>query len=365
MISLSELQNNSSVSEAESLARFGFRKEKISSYDNFRLQMESHALHVVEDQPVSNAYSYFIDKGEIYIDKKRETKLVVDPKERGGFSLFGTKEAIKNSLLNPGQIVFLYSPPGIVAFEKGTDYDEVKPYPDGQLYLLVGKNDDQVDAMAISVSKEQERQVLSTFFGKKNMVHGGFDDEVQKIKYYLTTPIVMDFDIDGLLTYLEGISNFSVYKNVHHEEFFLSDILLNIKKGWMKEIEPKIKIDYNRLFKMAKKGKVQEAYFYQLINYYPIYGKNGKMPLGGGCGGNDSENEFDTSLDFMKVDPLSTNYRLKTPSIEDIMKKKDEKDSDEYGSLKFNCPVCNREHVRPRHVLLEKCPIKGKEIPKC
>lgn len=376
MISLRELHHHAFAGEAESLAKFGFNPtEKISSLKNFSLQMESHALHVIEDRPVSNANSYFIDKGEIYTDKERTTKLSIDPEERGGLSLFGTKEAIKNSLLHPGQIIFLYSPPGQVAFEKGTKYDKVKPYPDGQLYLLVGKSDNQVDAMAISISREQERQVLSTFFGKKNMVHGGFDDEVQKIKYYLTTPTVTDFDIDSLLAYLEGVTylnDFPVYKNVHDEQFFLSDILYDLRRGWMKEIRPKIKIDYKLAFEMTQNGDVRKAYLDQIKNYFPIYSKNGKMALGGGCGGNDSENEFDRSKDFMKADPLSTNYRLKTPSVEDIMKKNKEDDTDEHGSLKFSpCPVCNGEHTRPRHVLLEFCPDKKSEsgepipIPKC
>lgn len=371
MISLSELQNNSFIGDTESLAKFGanFRpREKISSLKDFSQQIESHALHVIEDRPVSNAYSYFIDKGEIYIDEQKKTKLMVDPEERGGLSLYGTQEAIKNSLLHLGQVVFLYSPPGQVAFERGTKYDKVKPYPDGQLYLLVGKNDDQVDAMAISVSKEQERQVLSTFFGKKNMNYGGFDNEVEKIKYFLTTPTVTNFDIDDLLTYLEGISylnDFPVYKNVHDEEFLLSDVLYDLRRGWLKEIRPKIKMDYQQSFEMIQEGNVRKAYLNQLQNYFSIYGKNGKMPLGGGCGGNNTENELDPFKDFMKTNPLSTNYRLSTPSIQDILKKKDDKDSDEYGSLKFDCPVCNGEHTRPRHTLLKKCPVKGKEIPKC
>lgn len=362
MISLKELQLHAHAGEAESLARFGFNpKERVSSLKDFSLQMESHALHVIEDRPVSNANSYFIDRGKIFIDEQRKSKLVVDPEERGGLSLYGTQEAIKNSLLHPGQIIFLYSPPGQVAFERGTKYDEVKPYPDGQLYLLVGKNDNQVDAMAISVSKEQERQVLSTFFGKKNMKYGGFDDEVQKIKYFLTTPTVTGFDIDGLLLYLEGVSylnDFPVYKNVHDEEFFLSDIVNDLKRGWMKKIRPKIKIDYQMAFEMTKNDGVAKAYLDQIKKYFPIYAKNGKMALGGGCGGNDGENE--------KTDPLSTNYRLSTPSIKDIMKKNSD-DSDEYGSLKFSCPVCSGEHTRPPHELLVFCPIKidkdGKKIP--
>ena len=375
MISIRELNHHTFAGEAESLAKFGFNPtEKISSLQNFSRQMESHALHVIEDRPVSNANSYFIDRGEIYIDENRKEKLFVDPEERGGLSLFGTKEAIKNSLLHSGQIVFLYSPPGQVAFERGTKYDKVKPYPDGQLYLLVGKNDNQVDAMAISVSKEQERQVLSTFFGKKNMNFGGFDNEVQKIKYFLTTPTVTDFNIDSLLTYLEGVSylnDFPVYKNVHDEKFLLSDILYDLRRGWMKEIRPKIEIDYQQTFEMTKNEGVGKAYLDQIKNYFPIYAKDGKMSLGGSCGGNEGENEFDRSKDFMKVDALSSNYRLSTPTIKDIMKKNGD-DSDEYGSLKFSpCPVCNGEHTRPPHVLLEFCPDKKSKngepipIPKC
>lgn len=374
MISLKELHLHAHAGEAESLARFGFNPtERVSSLKNFSLQMESHALHVIEDRPVSNANSYFINKGKIYTDEQKKTKLAVDPEERGGLSLYGTQEAIKNSLLYPGQVVFLYSPPGQVAFERGTKYDKVKPYPDGQLYLLVGKNEDQVDAMAISVSKEQERQVLSTFFGKKNMVHGGFDDEVQKIKYYLTTPIVTGFDIDGLLSYLEGVTylnDFPVYKNVHSEEFFLSEIIHDLKRGWMKQIRPKVKIDYQLAFEMTKKDGVGKAYLDQIKEYFPIYAQNGKMALGGGCGGNDGENDNNPMKEFMHTDPLSTNYRLTTPTVKDIMKKNNS-DSDEYGSLKFPCPVCNGEHTRPRHVLLEFCPVKTTEngekipIPKC
>lgn len=348
MISLKEFSIHAHAGEAESLAKFGFNPtEKVSSFEDFSRQMESHALHVIEDRPVSNAYSHFIDK-----------ELFVDPEERGGLSLSGTKEAINKALLHPGQVVFLYSPPGQVAFERGTKYDKVSPYPDGQLYLLIGQNKNQVEALAISVSKEQERQVLQTFLGKENTQYKAFNNEIEKIKYFLTNPTVTNFDIDSLLTYLEGVSylnDFSVYKNVHDEEFFLSDILNDLRRGWMKEIKPKIKIDYKESFDMIRNGNVSNAYLDQMKNYFPIYAKNGKMPLGGGCGGNNAGD---------KDNPLSTNYRLSTPSIKDIMKKND-KDSDEYGSLKFNCPVCNGEHTRPRHKLLTNCPTKEMPIPKC
>lgn len=370
MVLLKELQQANFASEKESLARYGFNsQEQVSSLKDFSHQMESHALHVIEDRPVSNAYSYFIDNEEIYIDKEKRIKLFVDPQERDGFSLLGAEDAVKKALFYPGQIVFLYSPPGPVVFKSGTRYDNMKPYPDGQLYLLVGTDNNRVDALAISVSKEEEEKTLSTFLGSENN-KAGFDDGIEKIKYFLTHPIITNWNIDNFLVYLEGISyldDFSVYKNVHKEEFKLSDVLFDLRRGWIKEIKPKITVNYQQLFNMVQGSNARGAYLNQLENYFSIYGKNGKMPLGGGCGGNDVDtNEFDPLKRIKELNPLSTNYRLSTLSIRDILKKKDEdNDSDEYGSLKFDCPVCNGEHIRPRHKLLETCPAKGKEIPRC
>ena len=364
-------KENCFIGAPESLARYGVNPdEKISSLKTFSKQIESYALHVIEDRPISNVYSYFVDNEKIYIDEKRETSLFVDPQERSGLALSGAKDAIKKARSNPGQIIFWYSPPGLVVFESGTKYDKVKPYPNGQLYLLVGKNDRQIDAMAISVSMAQEKKVLSTFLGEKDISYGGFDDEIMKIKYFLTNPVITNWNVDNFLNYLEGISyleNFLIYKNVHNEEFLLSDILYDLRQGWMNKIKPKIKIDYRQLFNIAQRGDLRSAYTNQLQNptYLSLYSRNGKIPLGGGCGGDgESQSDFDPLSGF-KVEPLSTKFRLSTPSVEDIMKKKNNETTDEYGSLKFQCPVCNGEHTRPRHKLIEKCPAKGKAIPKC
>jgi len=330
------------VGEAESLAKFGFNpQEKISSLSDLSQKMESHALHVIEDRPVSNAYSYFVDRDEIYLDKKRGTKLFIDSQERNGFALLGINEAVKKATVNQGHIIFLYSPPGPVVFRSGTRYDKMKPYPAGQLYLLVGTDNNRVDTLAISVSKEEEEKTLSTFLGSENS-RVGFDDEIEKIKYFLTHPIITNWNIDDFLVYLEGISylnDFSVYKNVHKEEFKLSDVLYDLRRGWVGEIKPKIKTDYQQLFNMVQGGSVRGAYLNQLQNYFPIYGKNGKMPLGGGCGGDDvNENDLDP-LASIRIDPLSTNYRLRTPSIKDILNGKD--NEDRYKD--YHCPKCNTE----------------------
>jgi hypothetical protein len=354
--------------EAATLAKFGFNpEEKVPSLNIFSKQMESYALHIIEDRPISNLYSYFVDKDQIYIDKNKETKLFIDPQERNGLAYSGVQKAVKKALAFPGKIVFLYSPPGPVALESGTRYDQVKPYRDGQLYVLVGQEKDRVDSIAIGVSKDQEQKTLPVFLGDQ-YIRPGFDDEFGKIKYYLTHPIPTNWNIDDLVTHLDEVSrfeNFSVYKNVHDQEFFLSDIISDLRQGWLGKIKPKLKMDYQNLFAVAQKtGDTKNAFVTQLQNYFPIYSKDGKMRLGGGCGGDGvSKDELDP-LAGIRTNPLSTNYRLSTPSIEEIMKGKD-KDSDEYGSLKFQCPVCSGEHIRSRHQLLEMCPVKRKEIPKC
>ena len=108
----------------------------------------------------------------------------------------------------------------------------------------------------------------------------------------------------------------------------------------MREIKPRMKIDYQQSFEMVEEGNVGKAYLNQLQNYFPIYSKNGKMPLGGGCGGNDADtNEFDPLKEFKQTNLLSTNYRLSTPSIKDILKGKDSEDRHE----NYHCPKCNTE----------------------
>jgi len=100
--------------EAKSLATFGFNpNERITSIDTFQKQLESYALHVVEDLPVSNRYSYYLnEEGKIFIDKNLQTELFIDEQERGGFAKSGTIKAIEIAKNNPGNVVIFYSPPG-------------------------------------------------------------------------------------------------------------------------------------------------------------------------------------------------------------------------------------------------------------
>lgn len=352
------------LSERKSLSQYGFNtKETLSSLNFFTQQVESHALHVIEDRVVSNAYSYFINNGHIFIDRERNIPLSVDNEERGGLASKGINMATQLALSHPEKVIFWYSPPGPVAFNSDTRYEELRPYPDGQLYIMIGTNNNQIDALAVTVGKEQEEQVLSTFLGDKYRLRG-FDDQIQKIIYHLTHPIVTDKNINDLFAFVEGISylnDFLVFKNVHNENYALSAVLHELRQGWLKKIVPRIKIDYKQLYEISRREGSAYAYLSQLQSYLPIYGNNGTMLLGGSCGGYSANDGVLKSLiNIDQFNPLSTSFRLGTGRVTDIINNQGQ---DEFGSLTFSCPVCSGEHTRPPHKLLEICPSDPQHRP--
>ncbi|MBW7959871.1 hypothetical protein H3C65_00030 [Patescibacteria group bacterium] len=331
---------------AVSLAQYAFNPdEKVLSRNSFENQLESYALHVVEDRPVSNKYSYYLKDGEIFIDNSYSNNLFLDPEERGGYSGYGTRKAIDLAMRNKGSVILHYSPPGPVAFEEGTKYDLVKPYGEGQLYLLVANSSNEVDSLAISVGKEYEERVLKAFF-KRDYVEESPHHPVEKVKYYLSNPQDKNQDIDFLLTYLEGISyidDFNIYKNIRGEEFRLSEVIRDMMLGWSGKIKPRIKINYEELYNLAVNKGVSYAYFQQLGAYHSLYQKGGKMALGGSCGGSEV-NGFDLDLFDPKsiieqvTNPLSSFFRLST-SLKDIIEQNENERYEDYS-----CPNCGKIH---------------------
>jgi len=340
--------------EAKSLATFGFNpQEKITSTDAFQRQLESYALHVVEDLPVSNRYSYYLnEEGKIFIDKNFKTELFIDEQERGGFAKSGTIKAIEIARNNPEKVVIFYSPPGPVAFEKGTRYDQVKDYPDGQLYLLVGNNKNQIDCLAISVGQENEEQVLNIFLGEER--DRSFDDQITKIIYYLNNPRLLDENIDNLIDRLSSYDpNLVVYRNVHGVSFTLGEVIQMMVLGWEGKIKPQINLDEilfpkilgNDLSKNLLSSNILKIYgengvypltpnFYlQILDAYTsIYGDSYR--LGGSCGGAVYSKEKKSLFENWSIndfDPLSTSWRVLTNS----------ESSDRYDD--YECPHCNQK----------------------
>ena len=74
------------------------------------------------------------------------------------------------------------------------------------------------------------------------------------------------------------MNDFSVYKNVHKEEFKLSDVLYDLRRGWIGEIKPKIKMDHQQLFDMVQSGGVSNVYLRQLKIIFLFMGKMVRCP---------------------------------------------------------------------------------------
>lgn len=337
-----------SVATTEYLAQYGFNpQERQPSSSN----LETYALHVVEDRPVSNRYCYFTSSlypGKIFIDENFTKELYVDPEERGGLACEGTMRAVESALHNSGKVIFLYSPPGPVAFTSGTKYDKVIPYPAGQLYLLVSEKKDKVDVLAISVSRRAEEKFLR-LLGIK--ISGGFDDEVEKISYYLSYPQVSNWDFDSLLSHLDKISSsddFIVYINVRGKEYPLSSVVEDLRKGWLREIKPKF---------------IRNTYREILQAYVPLYADgDGWMRLGGSCGGAAVNVKNLFGLDFSgQLNPLSTDWRV-FPTFEPMKTKV-------IDTIKcVTCPFCHQtvdaEIVEKDGEAFIQCPKCGEEVKK-
>lgn len=366
------------LTEAIALSKYGFNpNEKIEFEGDFEKQLESYATHVIEDLPVSNIYSYIFIPETQKIFTENGSELYIDPEERGGLPQIGTIKALKMSLANPDNLVFLYSPPGPVAFQSGTKYDKVPPYPSGQLYFFKKRQGEEniIDAIALSVGKDFENDVLSLFFGK-NIPR--FDDEVQKIVYYLSNPEVSIFsDFEELINLLDQNSHLIFYLNVHGQKFSFADIAEFLRLGIKGQIKPQnqkvleiiekimnTRIERKRVEDIGKRipgvfSSDEEVKNFGVLPYFQVLsayfgGSSKPLVLGGSCGG--------TVVDFREVnqliesliieslkdyDPLSTNWRrLSNKSL----------DVDKYGSREFECPHCHKRIRRPEDTLLEKCP---------
>lgn len=355
------------LTEAQALAQYGFNpQEKVKSEKDFKRQLESYSIHVVEDLPVSNIYSYRFNSETQKIFTEEGSEVIIDPEERGGLSAIGTIKALQMSLANPDNLVFLYSPPGPVAFEPGTKYDKLLPYPSGQLYVFKKRSEKEniVDAIALSVGKDYEKEVLRLFFGENR---SDINDEVQKIIYYLSNPVLSGFEsFEDLIVSLLKKPELGFYKNVHNQEFSFSDVARFIELGIKGEIKPQnyrvLEIIEEIISNMEIKKRAELSFslnslwldnnsnsslpYFQILSSY-FGGSSKPLVLGGSCGGSAVEkSEIQKFLDGFN--PLSTNWRMS-----DFFKNTD---SDKYGSREFECPHCHKKVKRPENTLLEKCP---------
>lgn len=351
----------------------------------FNQQRESYVNHLLEDQAVSILYKYWPgNNGDIFISsaKNERDNIIhqIDFNERNGLFYEGILQTTKKAIHNPQNLFALYSSTGKKLFDS-TPIESVpeekskwmsKPYDIGQLYLLYFDGD-KINNVAISVNDDTNPWLLEMAkeFGDFNKVK----DEETRITKFLTTPIPLG-DVD---TFLEKtlVNNYHIFKNVHNEDFFLDQVIDDIRRAFSGKNKLKDQTHEDQTTQGLQQSKITadiitQGYLSTVYNFMKERGLS-KTKFGAGCPGDGAEMSVVEQIlgyDVMKSITAGQNMFTKSVSsfssaYRNISQRKNNENSDEYGSLKFQCPVCSGEHVRPRHELLEKCPAKGKEIPKC
>lgn len=351
----------------------------------FNQQRESYINHLLEDQAVSILYKYWPDKnGNIFTSSSRNERdnviHQIDFNERNGLFYEGILRTVKQAVQNPGDLVALYSPTGKKLFDstpgKSIPKEKSKwlkePYDIGQLYFLYfdGEN---INNIAISINNNNNPWLLemASEFGEINKE----EDEEKRISLFLTTPVPLG-NVDWFLE-KSWSNNHHIFRNVHSEDFFLDRVINDMKETFAGKKKLKIPTNYDQTVQALQRSEITDdiitqGYFSTIYNFMKERGLS-KTKFGGGCPGEGttmSEAEAILGYDIMNFTMTGRNLFSQftssfSTSYRDIKQHKNDENSDEYGSLKFQCPVCNGEHTRPRHELLEICPAKGKEIPKC
>lgn len=351
----------------------------------FNQQRESYVNHLLEDQAVSILYKYWPDKnGEIFTSSSRNERdnviHQIDFNERNGLFYDGILRTVEQAVQNPGNLVALYSPTGKKLFDS-TPVESIpkekskwlkEAYDIGQLYFLYFDGN-KINNVAVSINRDDSPWLidLAPIFKEINQEK----DEETRIPLFLTTPVLLE-NVDQFLQ-RNWNDNYHIFKNVHGEDFFLDGVINNMRETFAGKKKLKIPVYYDQTVYALQRSEitadiVTQGYLSTVYNFMKERGLS-KTKFGGGCPGKGAEIstvEEILGYDVMRsitagenmftksVSPLSTSYRY-------LRQHKNDGNSDEYGSLKFDCPVCNGEHTRPRHKLLEICPTKGKEIPKC
>ncbi|MDO9028739.1 MAG: hypothetical protein Q7U68_07795 [Candidatus Roizmanbacteria bacterium] len=340
----------------------------------FQQHLDSYVNEVIRDEPVSILFHYWLDPdNRLYLQPNLEEKNLAakmfNPQERNGLYLEGFNQIEKLLIENPLKTVVWYSPIGKTDFDNNSDnpFSEIN-YDYGQFYIYFN-NGKKIDAVALKTSKEAEE----FFYQNLLLPHEENLSQEEKITKSILNPLMFNFDIESFLNWLEKFypPNMPFYVNHHNKEYFSPQIIKEIRDRFAGIKKPYYETYDKTINEMMRKEVTEEivkGVFQRTIYNYMHHNNLSSHVLAGSCGGSTVDLDDlpfgQENFLFLEFNPATTVSRLVTQGIKEIMKKNNE-DSDEYGSLKFDCPVCNGEHTRPRHKLLEICPAKGKEIPKC
>ncbi len=320
-------------------------------------QLETHELHVVRNHVVSLPYNYWFSEGRIFTNEKKTTELDLDEKERGGLYKFGLKEAFTMAQNNPNQLVYQYSPPGPASFKLPPDPEYAKPYDIGQLYLMYFDGE-KIKNISISINGDGEKWVAE-IFGNKYFQMLNHESDIEKIKDFITTPILSQQTIDDFLNHNWQNPNRVVFTSNSLEKetkYITDDVLREIRNSLSGQLRGKINTELIAARalngdKKVTKEDIERSYLLMIGQVMNTEGVS-KTKFGGGCGG-----DVVRAADLFDQNPVAKLEAL--PNLSSGYRKLlGKKDSDEntwgYDFDSNGCRFCASQYVGPCRIC-ESC----------
>ncbi|MCX6730908.1 MAG: hypothetical protein NTZ55_03600 [Candidatus Roizmanbacteria bacterium] len=320
---------------ASSLAKKGFNPEEAHLLNTLSdkkkkehylsKNLETTINHVFEDSAVSFTNYYQLKNDEV-ISYPDGTILNIDPDERGGLNKFGIESAVAGALQNPNQIVLLYSPPGPVVFDDNprNKFREVKPYTDGQLYMMFSDGE-KVNNVAISVSQSGESWISQLMPSIYKQALSRLTD-IERVSYFIQNPLLTGMSIDDFLNQQWTNDNRVIYKNKDNIQYSLSATLQLIRQS-IAGLLPKSSIVADIMqsinFDNFTEHDIDRIYGALAQQYMRDKGLD-TLTLGGSCGGDVIKRDIFSS----GMDNLSTDFRMITQgkNLPGFIKPEDEKE---------------------------------------
>lgn len=313
--------------------------------------LETTVNHVFKDSAVSFTNHYQMNHYGEVVSHPDGTVLHIDKDERGGYNEFGIKSAVSGALENPGQVVLLYSPPGPVVFDSNPQnkFKEVKPYTDGQLYMMFADSE-KVNNVAISISGDGESWI-SHIMPNEFKEASSRKTAIEKVTYFITHPILIGKTIDEFLEGQVNNPDKIIFKNKDNVEFSLIQTLslirqsLDGKLGRSKVVDQIMQeIDIDTI----TSTDIDTIYGVLAQRYMKEIGTD-SLTLGGSCGGT----EIKLDIFSNDLDNLSTSFRMITQGHNILKLSKDFRDDPNLcrcsaaSGPHFHCPGENKKTKQP------------------
>jgi len=316
------------------IERFGFdpqteakRLNKLHPSQRIRefiQQRESYKNHLIEDQAVSIPYSYWLNEGEIFTSSSFEEiyniKYQIDQAERNGTFYSGLLKAAMFASVSPGELIALYSPTGKKLFDN-TPVEGIpqgkrdflkKPYDSGQLYFMYFDGQ-KLNNVSISIDNDNNPWLLEMAPEISFLINNDQDEE-RKISSIVNMPLRLG-RINNFFD-RRWANNHLVYHNVHHQDFYLDQVLSEMKTILISG-KPVIVGSPDDRFIKSLEGQaitsqlITEGYLLALHNYI-VNNEKENTTLGGSCGGG-SLNLGEIEL-ILELGDLLQTFRFPSPT---------------------------------------------------